>query len=102
MGTDRPNSAGTVTPKLPLDGRTSGSSPSGTPKSPRSSSLQASVSVSKSIVREALVGSVAWTRPPVRCHTSQLSTVPAASSPRSARARTPGSASSHSSFVAEK
>jgi hypothetical protein len=51
------------------------------------------------MVREALVWSVACTAPPVRCHTSQLSIVPAASSPRSARARSPGRSSSHSSLV---
>jgi hypothetical protein len=54
-------------------------------------------------VREALLASVAWTRPPVSFQTSQLSTVPKASSPRSARARAPGTwSSSHASFVAEK
>ena len=41
-------------------------------------------------------------RPPVSRATSQLSTVPAASSPRSARRRSSGSRSSHSSLVAEK
>ena len=35
-------------------------------------------------VREALVASVAWTRPPVRFQISQVSTVPKASFPASA------------------
>ena len=41
--------------------------------------------MSNSIVREALLTSVACTRPPVSFHISQLSTVPKASSPRSRR-----------------
>ena len=43
----------------------------------------------KSSVREALVTSVTCFCPLVRCQISQLSTVPKASSPRSARARAP-------------
>ena len=46
---------------------------------------QAPALMSKSSVREALVASVAWTRPPVRRQSRKLSTVPKASSPRSAR-----------------
>src|SRR6267143_920104 len=42
------------------------------------------------MVREALLGSVTWSLPPESCHASQVSTVPKASSPRSARARRPG------------
>ena len=45
--------------------------------------------MSKSSVREALVASVACTRPPVSRQSRKLSTVPKASSPRSARARAP-------------
>ena len=45
---------------------------------------------SSSSVRLALVTSVACTRPSVSCHSSQLSTVPTASSPASARARQSG------------
>jgi hypothetical protein len=53
-------------------------------------------------VREAFVKSVACTPRSVRFQTSQLSTVPAASSPAAARRARPGSRSSHSIFVAEK
>ena len=49
--------------------------------------------MSKQSVREAFDGSVACTAPPVRRHSSQLSTVPKASSPRSARPRAPGTSS---------
>ena len=56
-----------------------------------------------SIVREALLTSVACTWPPVSCHISQLSTVPNASSPRAAAARAPGTLSRiHFSLVPEK
>ena len=59
--------------------------------------------MSKQSVREAFEGSVAWTRPPVSCQRSQVSTVPNASSPRAARARSSGRASSsHAIFVPEK
>ena len=54
-------------------------------------------------MREALLTSVTCSAPPVRFQISQLSTVPNASSPRSARARAPGTwSSSQASFVAEK
>ena len=42
------------------------------------------------MVRLALVGSVAWTRPPVSTQTSHVSTVPKSSSPASARSLAPG------------
>ena len=49
------------------------------------------------------MASVAWTRPPVSFHTSQLSTVPKASSPRSARRRAHGTwSSSQAILVPEK
>ena len=54
--------------------------------------------MSNSIVRAAFVTSVTWRPPPVSFHTSQLSTVPNASSVAGCSVR----ASSHSSFVAEK
>ena len=55
------------------------------------------------MVREALVRSVAWTRPSVRFQISQLSTVPNFSSPRSARALAPGTwSSSQAILLAEK
>ena len=54
-------------------------------------------------VREAFVRSVRCSRPPVIFQTSQLSMVPAASSPASARRRASGAwSSSHASFVALK
>ena len=57
----------------------------------------------KSMVREALVASVAWTLPPVRFQMSQLSTVPKSSSPRLARAAAPGTCRRiHWSLVPEK
>ena len=57
----------------------------------------------KSRVREALVTSVTWRWPLVRFQISQLSTVPKASSPRSARARAPGTLSRiQLTLVAEK
>ena len=55
-----------------------------------SSSSHASVWMFISMVRAALLASVACTRPCVSCQISQLSTVPKASSPASARARAPG------------
>ena len=54
-----------------------------------SSSSHSPLTMLKSRVREALVTSVTWRLPLVRCQMSQLSTVPKASSPRSARARAP-------------
>ena len=67
------------------------------------SSSQVPVFRLKSSVREALLGSVACTRPPVNCHSNQLSTVPKANSPRSARNRAPGTwSSNHASLVPEK
>ena len=59
--------------------------------------------MSQSSVRDAFETSVAWTLPPVRFQMSQVSTVPKASSPFSARSRAPGTRSkSHAIFVAEK
>ena len=67
-----------VTPKRPLDGRTSGSVRSGTPRSSHISLLHVIVRMSNSIVRLALLGSVANSRPPVSFQTSHASTVPMA------------------------
>jgi hypothetical protein len=51
----------------------------------------------------ALLTSVTCAAPPVSCQISQLSTVPKASSPRSAASRAPGTwSSSHCSLVPEK
>src|SRR5439155_14315491 len=88
-----------VTPRRLLDGRISGRHDDGTPNSEHSSSSHAARRMSHSIVRDAFDGSVACTAPPVRFHTTQLSTVPNA---RSGPASTPPSVSSHSSLVAEK
>jgi hypothetical protein len=56
-----------------------------------------------SMVRDAFEYSVACTRPPVSRQSSQLSIVPKASSPRSARRWAPGTASRMKrSLVAEK
>jgi len=75
----------------------------GTPSAAASSLSQASFSMSKQRVREALEGSVACTAPRVSRHRSQVSTVPKASSPRSARARAPGTwSSSQAILVPEK
>jgi len=66
-------------------------------------SSQALVCTLNSMVREALVTSVTCTAPSVSCQINQLSTVPKASSPRSACARAPGTlSSSHCSLVPEK
>ena len=53
----------------------------------------------KSSVREAFETSVTCVRLPVRCQVSQVSTVPKASSPRSARARAPGTLSSSQAIL---
>ncbi len=97
----QPRSA--VSPKSPADGRTVGSRGAGTPSSASIVSSQASLRMSRRSVRDALEGSVAWTRPPVRFHRSHVSTVPNASSPRRARSRAPDTASSSQRiFVPEK
>ena len=81
-------------PKAWADGCTSGSSARGTPSRRSRSASQSLVWMLKSSVREALLTSVTCVRLPVRFQMSQLSTVPKASSPRSARARAPGTFSS--------
>ena len=86
-------------PKRPDEGRTSGSEDTGTPNREHISSDHAAVARSRSIVRLALDGSVAWTRPPVRFHRSQESIVPNLSE---ASASTPPSVRSHSILLAEK
>ena len=72
------------------------------PKIPRSSSSQASWRILKSMVLEALVGSVAWLAPPVSLERTQESVVPNASRPRLARSRRPPRSRIHSALVAEK
>ena len=78
-----------VAPYSVLLSRTSGSSARGTRNSRSSSSSQRCAWISNSSVREALVTSVACTRPPVSRHSRKVSMVPKASSPRSARSRAP-------------
>ena len=78
-----------TSPTRSLDHFTSGSMLAGIPKSFSRSPSHSPFTMLKSSVREALVTSVTCLWPLVRCHTSQLSMVPKASSPRSARARAP-------------
>ena len=72
-------------------------------KSRSKSSSHASVWMSKSIVREALLTSVTCTLPLVSFHTSHESTVPNASLPASAFARAPSTLSRiHATLLPEK
>src|SRR5690349_22208528 len=97
-----PKNSGDDCPNDPEDGRTSGSIDAGTPNHAQSSSLHAIASMSYSIVRDAFVGSVACTAPPVRRQINQVSIVPAISDPERARSASDESFRIHSSFVAEK
>ena len=88
---------------MQLLGLTSGSIHLGMSSSARISSSQRRVLMLNSMVREALEKSVTWALPPVSFQMSQVSTVPNSSSPRSARARTPGTFSRiQRSLVPEK
>ena len=77
IGISAPKSPGSQTPISPPVGPTSGSIDGGTSKSAQSSASHAPVRMSKSCVRDAFDASVAWRRPAVRFHRTQLSTVPA-------------------------
>src|SRR3954447_26275148 len=88
-----------VWPNLPLDGITVGSADMGTPNRSHNSADYRSPRMSNSIVRLALVTSVAWTSPPVRRQISQESMVPSASSSSTGISRLDNS---HSNLVAEK
>ena len=90
MGRLVPSSSGRVSPNRVLEGSTSGIIAAGTRSAASSPLSHWRVCRSSSRVREALLWSVAWTAPPVNCQISQLSMVPNASSPASARARAPG------------
>ena len=90
IGTSAPNSSAGATPNAASHARISGNTDAGTSNSFSSSGSHACVRRFISDVRLALVTSVACTAPPVSFHSSQVSTVPAASSPFSARARAPG------------
>ena len=79
-------------PNIPELGLMVGSMETGMPMSAQISGFQSRVSMFISMVREALVTSVACTppvAPPVRFHSTQLSMVPMRSSPASARSRAP-------------
>ena len=103
IGIGAPSRSAAISPKPPLDGRTSGRIAAGTSKMRSRSSLQASRPMSKSSVRLALVTSVACTRPPVSRQMRNASTVPNKTSPAAHRARSPGTVSSKCTIlVAEK
>ena len=79
-------------PNTPEEGRISGSMEVGMPMSAQIRVFQSRVSRFMSMVREALVTSVACTPPavpPVRFHSTQVSMVPMSRSPASARSRAP-------------
>ncbi len=83
-GESAPRADSDTRPSRPQDGRTSGRVLSGTPKRSHSSADHRRTTMSKSMVREALVASVAKTppsAPPVRFHSTQASTVPKVRSP---------------------
>ena len=93
----------TVSPNTPAEGPTRGNTSRGMPRWPSSSASHSSRRMSKQSVRDAFDGSVAWTRPPVSCQRSHVSTVPKASSPRAARSERSGRlASSQAILVPEK
>jgi len=94
--------SGSETPKSPLDGRTSGRDATLTPNNPHNSSLHVWALMSYSIVRDAFVGSVANTAPPVSLQISHASTVPNANRARASLPRDRRSLSIHSNFVAGK
>ena len=99
----RPKRLGSVCATMPELGTTVGKTERGILSKASSSSSQARVCKLNRSVREALLGSVTCVWPLVRFQTSQLSTVPKASSPRSARVRAPGMlSSSQASLVPEK
>jgi hypothetical protein len=103
MRTGAPSQSGSVRPKSAAEANTAGNIARGTRKWSSRASSQRLARISNISVRAALVTSVACTRPPVRRQINQLSTVPKANSPRSARARAPGTASRiHASLVPEK
>ena len=81
----------------------SGNSDIGMCSQSQSSASQRRADRSNKAVREAQEWSVWWVRPPVRFQTSQVSTVPQANSPASARSRTSGTfSSSQATLAAEK
>ena len=102
-GIAAPSSDGSLTPNSAAQSSTSGSRLRGISNSASNSSSQSWLWMLNSRVREALVASVRWERPPVRRQSRKQSTVPKRSSPRSARWRAPGTLSRiQRSLVAEK
>ena len=92
--TGSPSTSGAIMPNAPEEASTSGRIARGTLSISSSSSSQSPLWMSKSMVREALDGSVTCNRLCEKFHASHVSTVPKASSPRSARARAPSTLSS--------
>src|SRR5437879_10050480 len=73
IGTARPPANSVVSPYTSLDDDTAGNTERGTPNTSSSSSSQSPVRRLKSMVRDALLGSVTCTRPPrSEEHTSEL------------------------------
>ena len=102
-GISAPRMALSAYPNSPLLSFTSGKSEAGILRRRSSSSSQRCSMMLNMSVRPALVGSVAWTLPPVRRDSRKQSIVPNASSPRSARARAPDTLSRiQASLVPEK
>ena len=66
MGTAAPNRSGSVSPNTLLEGRTSGNMARGIPIWESRSASHSWEWMLKSMVRDALERSVAWTLPPVR------------------------------------
>ncbi|WBY07883.1 hypothetical protein PIB19_21940 [Sphingomonas sp. 7/4-4] len=100
IGSPEGTPAARVSPKRESDGRIVASTAAGIPNNASIAGSQSSVSSDINWVRDALLGSVACAAPPVSRDSSQLSTVPARSSPASARARAPGvSSRSQASLV---
>ncbi len=103
MGTAAPSQAGSAASTTPDEATKSGRTARGMPNSSSSSSAHSNRRRSSSRVRDALLKSVTWRRPPVRRHTRKLSMVPARRRPLRSRSLAPGRfASNHSSFVALK
>ena len=98
-----PSRLGAVVPNSDAQSRTSGSMFIGTSKMRQISPSQLPLRMSYSIVRAALVASVAWVLPSVNFHSKKLSTVPNRRSPFLALARAPSTLSKiHLILVAEK
>src|SRR6476661_8803870 len=98
---DFPKNDVTVFPKSPAEGRTSGRTSIGILKTSHNSLLHFRRLMSNNSVRDAFVGSVAWTRARVSFQINQVSIVPARSRPFLATNAISGFLSSHSSLVAE-